>query len=95
MHYGIRLLMGLTLTWMTVVWPPIHQDLSFCGFPLEGVAALSEIEMQMEKAGVEHSSDPQKKEETPRPTEKPKPLKQGEECDPKHTPWWMAPHLPF
>ncbi|MGL4426615.1 MAG: hypothetical protein ACRCUQ_02535 [Alphaproteobacteria bacterium] len=95
MHYGIRLLMGITLTWMMVVWPPIHQDLSFFGFPLEGGAALSEIEMQMEKAGGEHSVDTQKSEETQPPPEKSKPLEQGKECDPKRTPWWMAPHLPF
>ncbi len=95
MHYGIRLLMGLTLTWVIVVWPPIHQDVSFFGFPPEGTGALSKIEMQTEKAGSEHSVDTQKSEETQPPPEKPKPLKQGKECDPKHTPWWMTLPLPF
>ncbi|MGL5720665.1 MAG: hypothetical protein ACRCYP_07770 [Alphaproteobacteria bacterium] len=95
MHYGIRLLMGITLTWMIVVWPPLNQNLSYFDFPLGGVAALSEIETQTEKTGGKHSVDTQKSEETQNPTEKPKPLEQGEECDPKRTPWWMAPHLPF
>ncbi|MGL5785089.1 MAG: hypothetical protein ACRCYZ_06545 [Alphaproteobacteria bacterium] len=95
MNYGIRLLMGLTLTWMIVVWPPLNQNLSYFDFPLGEVVALSEIETQTEKTGGAHSPDPQKKEEAQRPTQKPQPLEQGKECDPKHAPWWMGLHLPF
>lgn len=91
MHYGIRLLMGLTLTWMIVVWPPIHQDLSFFGFPSQEIIAFSETETRREKTEGEHPSDSQKKEER---QASPEAFKKSEECDPKDTLRWTLP-IPF